>query len=187
MTATAFLPTSPRQMYSNTSHRVENVVQTTEHVRNFYAQAAITERESSFKVHINSTRIFDETFINNLTKEIKDLCKLAQEIFLNNEPFTPKTYRDAREAHEDLSKSIEVLRDLSETKLDLTVIPLEIHVLVKAIREFFIILNKCQRHLSVRFDELDKPNLAVKPSKYLRRVTGKERWDLRPNAYEYQV
>lgn len=187
MAATAFSPASVPQMYLNTSHRVNNVVRTTESVNNFYAQSKPLQFGQQTKVVSLNVRIFDVTFINNLTQEIKDVSKTAQETFLNNEPFTPKTYRDAREAHAGLSKNIETLILLSDTNPDLSMIPNEAHDLVRAMKELFVILNKCHKHLSNRFDELDKRGADAPPSKYLRRVTGKERWNLRPSVYEYQV
>jgi hypothetical protein len=187
MTATAFSPASSHQMYSNTSLRVETVVQKTERVGRFYIAPTTSETKPLIKNTIKTDRVFDIAFIESLTQECKDLGKLTQLIFLNDDPFTPKSYREAREAHEVLTKSMDTLKELKEIKLDITSSPFEIQAFVKAVREFAIILNKCHKHLSNRFDALDKRGADAQPSKYLRRVTGSERWNLRPSVYEYQV
>lgn len=188
MSGTACLqPSSSQPMYRYTSQKVQDVVQKTKQVENFYAQTAIAEQETHAVVYISSMRVFDVDYIHKLTQEVKEASTKSQLIFLNDDLFTPKTYRDARDAHEGLNKSLTILNILSEAKYDLSRTPLEIHNLVKAIRELFIVLKRCHKHLSARFDALDKPNPVVKPSKYLRRVTGKQRWDLRPNTYEYQI
>jgi hypothetical protein len=160
-----------------TSHKVREVVEATKRVNDVYQNTQAVLRQN----------IFQQQFLNSVTLQIVEVQAEAEASFLNSLPFTTETYRDAREAHELLGKSLEMLQTLSAIDVNLEKLPKDYHGLVKAIRQLFQTLTQCHAHLSARFDVMDTSKPNVTQSKYLRRETGAERWNSRPSVYEYQV
>jgi urease gamma subunit len=160
-----------------TSHKVWEVVEATKRVNDVYQNTQVILRQY----------IFQQQFLNSVTQQIVEVQAEAEASFLNSTPFTTETYREAREAHELLGKSLEMLQTLSAIDINLEKLPQDYHPLVKAVRQLFQTLTQCHAHLSTRFDEMDAMQPNVTQSKYLRRVTGAERWNSRPSVYEYQV
>jgi hypothetical protein len=176
MTALAHVALPPL-MYVPTSRKVLSVVQTTKSVGEVYLHS----QELLIK------EIFKQPFLDEITQKILNLSKETEENFLHDEPFTPETYRDARVAYELLGQSIELLHFLNKAELNWNKFPLEVHPLVKGVRQLFIVLTKSFEHLSNRFEKMDAPSEELVQSKYLRQVTGAERWTLRPSVHKYVV
>jgi hypothetical protein len=160
-----------------TSHKVWEVVEATKRVNDVYQNTQVVLRQ----------HIFQQQFLASVTQQIVDVEAEAEASFLNETAFTTETYRAAREAHGLLGKSLELLKTLNAVGVNLGKLPQGYHPLVKALRQLFQTLTDCHAHLSARFDEMDKVQKGVTPSKYLQRVTGAERWRSRPSVYEYQV
>lgn len=176
MTALAHVALPPL-MYVPTSRKVLSVVQTTKSVGEVYL----------FSQELLIKEIFRQPFLDEITEKILHLSVEAEKNFLYEAPFTPESYRDAREAHELLGQSIELLNFLNNAELNWNKFPLEVHPLVKAVKQLFWVLTKSYEHLSNRFEKMDTPSEALEQSKYLRQVTGAERWTLRPSVHQYVV
>jgi hypothetical protein len=176
MTALAHVALPPL-MYVPTSRKVLSVVQTTKSVGEVY----LNSQELGVK------EIFKQPFLDEITQKIINLSKETEENFLHDEPFTPETYRDAREAHALLGQSIELLHFLNNAALNWHKFPLEVQPLVKGVKQLFTVLTKSYEHLSNRFVKMDAPSEALLQSKYLRQVTGAERWALRTSVHKYVV
>jgi hypothetical protein len=176
MTALAHVALPPL-MYVPTSRKVLSVVQATKSVGEVYLY--------SQELLVND--IFRQPFLDEITQKIINLSKETEVNFLHDEPFTPETYRDAREAHALLGQSIELLNFLNNADLNWNKFPLEVHPLVKAVRQLFNVLTKSFEHLSNRFEKMDAPSKDLAQSKYLRQVKGAERWALRPSVHKYVV
>jgi hypothetical protein len=160
-----------------TSHKVWEVVEATKRVNDVYQNTQAVLRQ----------HIFQQQFLASVTQQIVDVQAEAEASFLNDTAFTTETYRAAREAHELLGKSLELLKTLSTMAINLEKLPTDYHPLVEAVRQLFQTLTECHAHLTARFDEMDKIPEGVTQSRYLQRVTGAERWRSRPSVYEYQV
>lgn len=176
MTASAHVALLPL-MYVPTSRKILSVVQTTKSVGEVYL----------FSQELRIKDIFKQPFLDEITEKILSISQETEESFIKEESFTPETYRDAREAHELLSQSIELLHFLNNAELNLNKFSLEIHPLVKAVKQLFLVLTKSFEHLSNRFEKMDTPAEALEPSKYFRQVTSAERWALRPSVHQYVV
>jgi hypothetical protein len=176
MTALAHVALPPL-MYVPTSRKVLSVVQTTKSVGEVYLHS----QELVIK------DIFKQPFLDEIKKNILNLSKETEKNFLHDEAFTTESYRDAREAHELLGQSIKLLNFLNNTDVNWEKLPLEIHPLVNAVRQLLGVLTKSYEHLSNRFEKMDTPSDDTVQSKYLRQVTGNERWALRPSVHQYVV
>lgn len=177
MTTFAHGAALPHMMYVPTSRKVLSVVQTTKSVGEVYL----------FSQELHIKEIFRQPFLDEITEKILNLSQETEGYFLHEEPFTPETYRDAREAHELLGQSIEQLHFLNNAELNLNKFPVEVHPLVKAVRQLFLVLTKSYEHLSNRFEKMDMLSEELEQSKYLRQVTGAERWALRPSVHQYVI
>jgi hypothetical protein len=176
MTALAHINLPPL-MYLPTSRKVLSVVQTTKSVGEVY----FNSQELLIK------EIFRQPFLDEITQKVLNLSKETEEDFLHDEAFTPENYRDAREAHELLGQSIKLLNFLNNTNVKWDKLPLEVHPLVKAVKQLFEVLTKSYEHLSNRFAKMDAPSDEAMQSKYLRQISGDERWALRPSVHKYVV
>ncbi len=179
--ATAAQATSPCVMYRPHLAQVQEVAKRTKNIGVFYKNEYQNTGES------RNTKIFDQQFLDKLTKDIREVCLEVRNEYENRKDFTPESYQSAREWCDILGKSLFLLKLFKEENVSViwSKVPDEYHAIVKAVLEFINSMTVYYDYLTQRFAELDAPE--KNQSAYLKPITGAELWERRNKKYVYLV